>query len=117
MLVFNALAFVAGLLAALNVDKSSGVKPPYLLGLLLLSAFSMAAYYLDFTRFYVYGLMVGLAPVVGEWLWVRGLAAHHGFPVTFGAAAGGMVLVGVIAFIRLLRETSVMVNDLPFEEA
>jgi hypothetical protein len=117
MLVFNVLAFVAGLIAAFNVDKSSSVKPPYLLGLLLLSAFSMAAYYLDFTRFYVYGLLVGLAPVVGEWLWAQGLASHHGFPVTFGVAAGIMVLVGVVTFVRLLRENPVTVNGMPFEEA
>lgn len=115
MLVFNILIFIAGLFAAINFDKARGISPPYILGLILLFAFSMAAYFLDFTRFYFYGIILGLAPVIGEWLWTTGLAAHHGFPVTFGTAAGIMVLIGVVKFIRLLRENALTVNKIPRE--
>jgi len=65
---------------------------------------------LDFNRLYLYGLLVGLSPLIGEWLWTQGYASHHGFPVTFGTASGIMILVGLIIFIRLLRD-----NPIPSE--
>ncbi len=117
MLVFNIIAFIGGLIAAMNVDKAQGFSPAYILGLLLLFAFSMAGYFLDFTRFYLYGLLLGLAPVIGEWLWDQGLAAHHGFPLTFGIVAGSMIMVGLVKFFRLLREPPVSINGIPSGEA
>jgi hypothetical protein len=117
MLAFNIVAFIAGLVAALNFNKAQGGSPSYILGLMLLFVFSMAGFFLNLPRFYIYGLLLGLAPVIGEWLWVQGLAAHHGFPVTFGAAAGIMILVGLVTFIRVLSENAPLVNGIPFEEA
>jgi hypothetical protein len=86
-------------------------------GLILLLAFSLAAYFLDFGRLYLYGLLVGLSPLVGEWLWNQGIATHHGFPMTFGTAAGIMILVGLAVFARLLRDNPVPTQGVPSGQA
>ena len=111
MLVINIAAFVLGIVAAANIGRVSGRTTSILFGLFLLCGFSLAAYFLDCGRLYLYGLLVGISPAIGEWLWARGHASHHGFPVTFGTAAGVMIAVGLILFARLLRA-----NPLPVEE-
>jgi hypothetical protein len=103
MLVVNLAALILGILALLNMDSVPGQVYGAILGLFLLIGFSLAAYYLDYSRLYVYGLLVGLAPLVGEWLYIQGYAAHHGFPVVYGVSAGIMILTGLVVFIRLLR--------------
>ena len=93
MLVVNVLALILGLVLAFNFADVSGRVTTLIFGLLLMTAGSLAAYYLDYSRLYVYSLLVGLAPWVGEWLYTYANAAHHGFPITFGAAAGIMMLL------------------------
>jgi len=104
MLVINVAALILGAVAAMYVGRVPGQVFPIIFGLILLICFSLAAYFLDFIRLYVYGLLVGLSPLVGEWLWTRSYAAHHGFPITFGASVFIMILVGSATFIRLLRD-------------
>ena len=94
MLVINILALIFGLLAAVSFGNVPGQMYTITLGMILLVGFSTAAYFLDFNRLYVYGLLVGLAPLVGEWLWTQGYATHHGFPLTFGIVSGIMIIVG-----------------------
>ena len=110
MLIVNCLALILGIIAALNFGDIPGQLITIIFGLLLLICFSIAAYFLDFNRLYLYGLLVGLSPLVGEWLWTRGYATHHGFPVTFGSSAGVMILVGLVIFFRLLHD-----NPIPTE--
>jgi len=110
MLILNGIALMLGILAAVSIGSVPGQLIGIIFGLILLLGFSLAAYWLDFGRLYVYGLLVGLSPAVGEWLWARGYAAHHGFPITFGTAAGIMLLVGLAFFVRLLRS-----NPIPTE--
>jgi MFS family permease len=117
MLVVNVIAFILGIVAAMTVGSVPGQMPAIILGLTLLIGFSIAAYFLDFTRLYVYGLLVGLSPLIGEWLWTEGFASHHGFPITFGATAGIMMLVGLSVFLRLLRDNPVPIEGMPMEEA
>jgi hypothetical protein len=76
-----------------------------------LVAFGLAGYLLDISRFYVYGLLLAIAPLVGEWLYNNAGATHHGFPITYGFVAGVMILVGVVLFIRLLVQTSPQAGD------
>jgi hypothetical protein len=108
MLVLNVVAMILGVVAALDFGRIPGQTMSILLGMFLLVGFSVAGYLLDFGRLYVYGLLIGFSPLVGEWLWDHGYASHHGFPVTFGTTAGVMILVGLILFIRLLHD-----NPLP----
>jgi hypothetical protein len=117
MLVINIAAFILGIVAAANIDRISGRMIMILFGLLLLGGFSLAAYFLDFGRLYIYGLLVGFSPMIGEWLWIRGYASHHGFPVTFGTAAAIMILVGLSVFVRLLHDNPVPIEGFHSEEA
>jgi hypothetical protein len=117
MLLVNVTALVLGFVAARNVGEVSGRMTSTMFGLICLIGFSIAAYFLDFARLYVYGLLVGLSPLAGEWLYSRGYATHHGFPITFGATAGIMIVVGLVMFARLLRDNPVLVEGIPAEEA
>lgn len=109
--VVNVAALVLGIAAAIYF-QALGQLITIVLGLVLLVFFSVAAYFLDFNRLYIYGLLVGLAPLVGEWMYSRGHVAHHGFPAAFGVAAGVMILTGLVVFIRLLSQ-----NPIPGEGA
>jgi len=117
MLAVNVIAFILGVFAALSFGKVPGQIYPIILGMILLIGFSIAAYFLDFNRLYTYGLLAGVSPLVGEWLWTQGYATHHGFPITFGTTAGIMILVGLSVFVRLLRDNPVPREGIPFEEA
>ncbi len=117
MLVVNVMALILGMVAALNVGKISGNATSMFLGMQLLLGFSLAGYFLDFTRLYVYGLLLGVSPPVGEWLFTHGYATHHGFPITFGTVAGIMILTGLVIFLRLLRKFPMPVEGLPPETA
>lgn len=111
MLVVNVVALILGLVAATSFARVPGQIFSIGFGLLLLTALSVAAYLLDFRRLYVYGLLVGLSPLVGEWLYLHAHAAHHGFPITFGVTTGIISLVGLTKFALLLRD-----HPIPMEE-
>ena len=117
MLAVNIMSLILGFIAAWKIGSVPGQMFSIIFGLGLLMGFSLAAYFLDFSRLYVYGLLLGLSPLVGEWLWSRGYAAHHGFPLTFGVSAGIMILVGLVLFVRLLRDNPVPVEETPSEGA
>ncbi len=117
MLIVNFIALLLGIAAAMSFGRVPGQMFSVGLGMILLMGFSMAAYFLDFTRLYTYGLLVGFSPLLGEWLWNQGLASHHGFPITFGVSAGIMIIVGLTVFVRLLRNNPVPTEGTPSEEA
>jgi MFS family permease len=117
MLIVNVVALILGFVAAMNFGRVPGQMFTIIFGLILLIGFSIAAYFLDFIRLYIYGLLVGLSPMVGEWLWTHGYATHHGFPITFGASAGIMILVGLAVFVRLLHDNPVPTEGIPSGEA
>ena len=112
MLVVNVIAFILGIVAFLGFGSLTGGGPPIILGLILLIGFSSAAYFLDFPRLYIYGLLGALAPQVGEWLFQNMGASHHGFPIMFGIMAGIMILTGLVTFTRFLRNNPVPAGDM-----
>ncbi len=111
------VALVAGVVVAFNAASAPGGLVAALLGMALLIAFTFAAYLLDFPRFYIYGLLLGLSPLVGEWLFVNGYASHHGYPVVFGFTAAVMILTGLVVFGRLVRDNPVPAEAAQPEEA
>ena len=117
MLIINSIAFILGIIASLTFGIVPGQMISALFGLMLLIIFSMGAYYLDIARFYVYGLLAGVMPMVGEWLWSRGYASHHGIPVMFGSGGGIMILVGLFIFIRLVHVNPSVQSEFPRENA
>ena len=117
LLAVNIFAFILGLVAAVSFGRVPGQVISIVFGMILLSGFSLAAYFLDFSRLYIYGLLLGFSPLIGEWLWTHGYASHHGFPITFGITASIMILVGLTLFIRLLRDNPLPVEGIPSGEA
>lgn len=108
MVVINALTLLLGILVVLNFRQIPGFGLAGLFGLLLLAGLSAAAWLLEFPRLYVYGLLLFVAPLVGEWLHSYHGFTHHGYPVVFGIAAGSMILTGLVIFIRVLRNHPVV---------
>lgn len=117
LLAINVLVLAGGVVVALNAARVPGLVAAALLGMGLLIAFTLAAYLLDFPRFFIYGLLLGLSPLVGEWLFVNGYASHHGYPVTFGVTAAVMILTGLVVFLRLVRANPVPAHASLTEEA
>ena len=111
MLIINIVALALCLIVALSFSRLPSQTPTVILALILLIGFSLAAYFLDFSRLYLYGLLVGAAPFVGEWLYINLGATHHGFPITFGIAAGLMMLTGLVIFVRFLRNNPVVHSE------
>jgi hypothetical protein len=116
MVGVNVLVLVLGIVCAFYF-KVFGQTISILFGSILLILFSIAAYYLDFNRLYAYGLLVGLAPLIGEWLYNRGDVPHHGYPITFGIASGIMILVGLYVLVRLLSENPMPMETVPSNES
>ena len=104
MVAINLAIFLLGLIAYLLLDKfSNGILMGALLGILIMVGFSAAAYFLEYPRLYLYGSLLLLAPLAGEWLYANHGASHHGFPVVFGFSSGFIIVVGLITFARLLK--------------
>jgi hypothetical protein len=100
-----ALAVVAvlGVLSAVSFDSVPGWMHMARFSLVMLIAFCVTAYFLNFAGLYLYGVLIALAPLAGEVLWVHFRALHHGYPITFGLVTGFLFLVGVVKLIKLLR--------------
>jgi hypothetical protein len=107
MLILNVSAAVLGFVFVLNFRTVPGQLISVFFGILLMLFFSLFAYFLDFLRLYAYGLLVGVSPLIGEWLWSRGLTSHHGFPITFGITSAVMILLGSIVLVRLVRSNPI----------
>jgi len=73
------------------------------LGVFFLIPLWLLALGLGLRRFYVYGLLLAVSPVVGEWLSQNAGVPHHGIMVAFGVSAALILTVGVLLFLRVLR--------------
>jgi len=78
--------------------------PMAALGLIWLVLCSIAAYFLDYPWLYVYGALLQGATLVGEWLYRTHGVTHHGIPLTLGLSAALAIAVGLVRFVRLLRD-------------
>lgn len=103
LLSLNVVALVAGSYFALRFEALQGLLPVILFSGMLLVGFTLAASYLNIPRYFLYGLLLAAAPFAGEWLWRRGYAPHHGYPVVFGVAAVVIAAVGLIKLAVRLR--------------
>jgi hypothetical protein len=118
VIVFLALTFalVLGVLSFVQFDSIPGWVHAARFSLIFLIAFCVAAYFLDFTRLYIYGVLIALSPLIGEMLYVYLNASHHGFPITFGITAGLIILTGVVLFVRFLKDHPLLTDRSPTEE-
>lgn len=121
LLGLNLLFLVLGIIAALHPMNVPGENQSMIFGLLmnvagdsltiifglmLLCIFSVAAYMLDYPRLYLYGSMLMIAPMVGEWLRSTYQASHHGYPIVYGFSSALIILTGLVTFFHFLRNTS-----------
>ena len=111
MLVVNIVFFILSFMVGYLLPLSSGLKTMLLFGGMVLALFSLAGYFLDVSRFYVYGLMLAAGPFIGEWLYQNFEVLHHGYPIVFGIYAAAIFLIGLIKLIKFLRD-----NPIPSEE-
>jgi hypothetical protein len=104
MLFFGIFALILGILSAVKFEVVPGWIHTARFSLIFLVGFGVAGYFLDFSRLYLYGALVALAPLIGELLYEYWKIPHHGFPVVFGVTASLMIATGLVLFIRLLRD-------------
>ena len=119
LILMTNIILVIGIIAGVFfVDLSNlNIKwlAPATFSLILLIGFSVTAYLLDLTRFYVYGAMNSLAVAVGELLYQFAGASHHGFPVAFGVTSSIMIIVGIALLVNFLRKYPKPGGDLNLE--
>jgi hypothetical protein len=79
--------------------------------------FGLAAYFLDVPRFYAYGVLYGLPLPVGISL-VKSteLTPLSSMAITYGVPVGVMVLIGVILFVRFLRQYPLQAEEPSWED-
>ncbi len=117
MLVLNGFLLILGLLAAIYFGSPQGWLLAIILSLALLTGFTLTAWLLSYSRLYLYGILIGACPLVGEWLFLNQRASHHGYPLTFGIASGLIILIGIVIFIQFIRATPVPELETPPTEA
>jgi len=115
MVAINLVIFALGLVAFYLTVKTSvvngkvaGVVINGIFGLVIFLGFSASAYILKYPRLYVYGSLMLLAPLVGEWLYTYHGALHHGYPIVFGFSSGLLILVGLVSFVCLVKNHPVI---------
>jgi hypothetical protein len=102
MLVVNVVALIVGIVVATQAPTGQGQIISLGLSLVILVGFSLAALFLEIPRVFFYGLLMAVAPPVGEALFSRGYASHHGFPIVFGVCATVILVSGIVRFVRFL---------------
>jgi len=100
--IFNLLALGAGFLFLVKFPNFPESMPMVVLSILLMTGFSLAGYLLELPRFYAYGSLYALAPLIGEYLYITYTTPHHGLPITFGIASGLLILIGLVIMIRII---------------
>jgi hypothetical protein len=103
MLIAGIAALILGILSALSFSAVPGWMHTARFSLIILIGFCVAAYFLDLAGLYLYGVLIALAPLIGDVLYVYLGVPHHGYPITFGLTAGFLILVGLVKLVRLLR--------------
>ena len=107
MLVVNVVALIAGFVAATRAPVVGGPVVSFAMSMVILVGFSLASFMLEIPRFFFYGLMLAVAPLIGEALFIRGYASHHGFPIVFGVSSVVILISGIVRFMHFLPKPQV----------
>ncbi len=96
--------FFLTLFKILPVGGKSGIPAAGLIfGIQALIVFSLAAYFMDFTRLYLYAFLFAVSMPVTFWLKKNDFFAYPSLYV-FSLTAGPMLVIGVMLFVRFLRQ-------------
>ena len=115
VLVFGLISLVLGFLSAVFFDAVPGWVHAARFSFIILVGFSLAGYFTGFKRLYLYGLLIALAPLAGEWFYTHTNIPHHGYPVTFGLTAGIAICIGLVKFIQVVRNHP-LPDETPFAQ-
>ncbi len=110
MLALNVIFMLLGIMAFF-LSTGPGWTRMMPFALMLLVSFSLAGYFLDVTRFYIYGILLAGGFFVGERLYQNYGFTHHGYPVVFGFLMVVIFLTGIYKFVSFIRD-----NPLPGED-
>jgi len=108
LLVISALIGVATLFLTLfkilPVGENIGIPAAgVIFGIQALIVFSLAAYFMDFTRLYLYAFLFAVSMPVTFWLKKNAGLAYPSLYVS-SLTAGPMLVIGWILFVRFLRQ-------------
>jgi hypothetical protein len=108
LLVVSALIGVATLFLTLfkvlPVGENIGIPvASVIFGIQVLIVFSLAAYFMDFTRLYLYAFLFAVSMPVTFWLKKNAAFTYPSLYVS-SLTAGPMLVIGWILFIRFLRQ-------------
>jgi len=115
MLVVNVVAVIVAAVAAARAPVVGGPTVSFAMSMVFLVGFSLASFILEIPRVFFYGLMLAMAPLIGEALFTRGYASHHGFPVVFGLSSLVILVSGIVRFVRFLPKSQVS-DGMPLAE-
>ena len=110
MLTLNVVFFILGLVAFVTPSGRGWTITLAFAGMVLIS-FSLAGYFLDVTRFYMYGLLLSGGFFVGEWLYQTFGVSHHGYPIVFGISAVVIFLIGLYKLFTFVQDNPLPTDD------
>lgn len=115
MLVAGIVALILGTLSAVSFGAVPGWIHTARFSLIILLGFCLTAYFLDFAGLCLYGVLISLAPLIGEGLYALFEAPHHGYPLTFGLTAAIIMAIGLVKLVKLLRAYPLPDDRAPLE--
>ena len=102
--LIGVITFFLTLFKVLPVGEETGIPAlGMIFGIQALIVFSLAAYFMDFTRLYLYAFLFAVSLPVTFWLKKNDVLAFPSLYV-FSLTAGPMLVIGGILFVRFLRQ-------------
>jgi len=96
--------FFLTLFKILPVGAETGIPAASMIfGIQVLIVFSLAAYFMDFTRLYLYAFLFAVSMPVTFWLKKNAAFTYPSLYVSC-LTAGPMLVIGLILFVRFLRQ-------------
>jgi len=100
--LIGAIVFVLSLFKVFPVGGTTGIPLPFLIfGIQSLLVFSFVAYFMDFTRLYLYAFLFAISLPLTFWL-KRNTELHHPSLWVFTLTTVPMLAVGCLVFIKFL---------------
>ncbi len=102
--LIGVITFFLTLFKVLPIGGKTGIPAAgVIFGVQVLIVFSLAAYFMDFTRLYLYAFLFAVSLPVTFWLKNNDFFAYPSLYV-FSLTAGPMLVIGWILFVRFLRQ-------------
>jgi len=105
--LFLIFALTVGFFASFTFVYTKNLSdwiPPILFFGVSMASFFIASYLLDYSRLFIYGILVALSFLIGELLFRYYNVPHHGWPVVFSISGGIMIVTGIVLFSKFIKE-------------